>query len=117
MKSDVQRWKPTLNNKICVFFKKCTINSIKFIWDTSVRPLKRETIIKCKIFFIVQKPLLTARSATQLKVGDSEKVLAESEDILISCRVGSCTDLQGVGAGYSSMAPSNTARFVFYSYP
>ncbi|CAH4022855.1 unnamed protein product [Pieris brassicae] len=61
----------------------------------------------------VQKPILTARSATQLKVNESEKVLVESGDILsLGYRAGSCTDLQeGVGAGYSSMGPCNTGRY------
>ncbi|CAK1542286.1 unnamed protein product [Leptosia nina] len=61
----------------------------------------------------VQKPLLTARSATQLKMKDNEKVLVATEEILTMGRVGSCTDLQvgGVGAAYSGIAPSNTARY------
>ncbi|XP_038222168.1 uncharacterized protein LOC119839800 [Zerene cesonia] len=57
-----------------------------------------------------QKPLLTARSATQLKVDPEQQVVVDSEDILIQGRAGSCTDLGGLG-GYRGVAPSNTARY------
>ncbi|CAG4935003.1 unnamed protein product [Colias eurytheme] len=56
-----------------------------------------------------QKPLLTARSATQLKAGPEQQVV-ETEDILTLGRAGSCTDLGGVG-GYRGVGSCNTARY------